>query len=153
MICNLAWRRKLHKDSITDISTFQDKFVSTISLDGYFKLVLIEDGQPVCSLSIRHPLPTLWKLSPFQCDELARKVHEALTVISQIVNDKQQKFTRDELDALEVQSFMRMICKDAGKRSPSVKYRRSIRVMRDELAPDDLRKTVNSESDQTLKYL
>lgn len=37
------WNKILHKDTITDIDNFQQQYLSSLSLDGYFKITTIEN--------------------------------------------------------------------------------------------------------------
>jgi len=55
------WDNNLHRDIITDVDIFQEKYLSTLSVDGYYKVVQLSDCQVLCSLSIRYPLPNIWK--------------------------------------------------------------------------------------------
>ena len=58
----MIWNKKIHGDCITHIDVCQNRYFGTLSLDGYVKFVALDGGDVIASLSIRHPLPILWKL-------------------------------------------------------------------------------------------
>jgi hypothetical protein len=141
----------LHKDTITDLDCFQQQYISTLSLDGYFKVATLDTCEVICSLCIRYPLPTLWKLEIFKHEEIGRKLYEALKIIADVLNSR-ESLSEDCADFRTVEGLMREVCQQRFTGFCKIKHR-TVRLLKDELSVEDLRQSSCSQSEQSLKYL
>lgn len=127
----VSWNKKLHDDTITHLDTCQSNYFSTVALDGFFKIAAIDTGDVVAVMSIRNPLPNLWKVEFTQEEQICKQVHEALILINKIINDKTTN--EEERMVFDITKFMKQICTKSSHSSLK-KKRKSIRLLKDELS-------------------
>jgi hypothetical protein len=72
-------------------------------------------------------LPIVWKIEISVEEQLLKKVHTALTLISEIIKDK--KTSSEVVEELNLQPFLELICSKK-KALPLRKKKKSVRLLK-----------------------
>ena len=121
----MIWNKNIHTDVITYMNSLENKLVS-LAINGEFKITTIGQGEVVAAMNLQESLPSLWKLELLQEKRLCRQVHQALTLISEIMEDRSS--TREEKEAFNIGWFMKQICVKPNH-SSFKKKRKSIKLL------------------------